>query len=331
MYEVPFQQHNNIQQQQFLITGGAGFIGSHIVQYLLQHNAQKVRVLDDLSTGSRSNVDIFQQHPAYEFMEGDVRDFEICFQACEGIDVVSHQAAIGSVPRSIDNPIYTTSVNVDGFVNVVKAAYEQDIKRVVYASSSSVYGDEITLPKIEHKIGKPLSPYAVSKLTNELYADVFGQVYNMELIGYRYFNIFGPRQSPSGPYAAVIPLFMQGLINGTPVYINGDGEQSRDFTFVSNAVQANILGMLTTNKAAVNQVYNVAVGERFSINQLYNNLAQLIGSKQKSIHRAERMGDVKHSLANIDKAKQLLAYQPATKFKDGLEVTLDFFKVTSSQ
>lgn len=324
LYPQPFP-HGNIARHSVLITGGAGFIGSHIAEYLLLHGAAKVRVIDDFSTGFRSNIEPFLSNPRFELLEGDIRNFQTCREACNGMDLVCHQAAIGSVPRSIENPMYTTSVNVDGFVNVVKAAKDAGIKRVVYASSSSVYGDEATLPKQEHKTGNPLSPYAVSKLSNEWYARVFAQVYNMELIGLRYFNVFGPRQSPKGAYAAVIPLFIDGLLHEKPVYINGSGNQTRDFTFVSNAVQANVLSLFTNNPKAVNEVYNIAVGERFSVNELYEILAKLIGSAQASVHRQARSGDIEHSLADISKACNLLGYRPQVNFGQGLAHTLSYF------
>ncbi len=327
MYDKSYHYTANLQACTFLVTGGAGFIGSHIVEYLLRHQAKKVRVLDDLSTGQLSNVQLFEKHDNYEFIEGDIRDYETCVKACDGIQYLSHQAAIGSVPRSVTNPMYTTSVNVSGFVNVLKAAQEQGVQRIVYASSSSVYGDENTLPKEEAKIGRPLSPYAASKLTNEVYADVFSKVYNMKIIGLRYFNVFGPRQSPKGPYAAVIPLFIEGLLKQTAIYINGDGLQSRDFTFVENAVQANIRSLFANQTAAFNQAFNVAVGQRFSVLELYQMIAKFVNSKQQPIHRDERVGDVKHSLANISKAQKLLNYQPKVYFPEGLQQTIDYFKV----
>lgn len=325
LYKLPFP-HGNLAHQSVLITGGAGFIGSHIAEYLLLHGAAKVRVIDDFSTGFRSNIAPLFNNPRFELLQGDIRQFETCTEACQGMDLVCHQAAIGSVPRSIENPMYTTTVNIDGFVNIVKAAKDNGIKRVVYASSSSVYGDEATLPKQEQKTGHPLSPYAVSKLSNELYARVFAQVYGMELIGLRYFNVFGPRQSPKGAYAAVIPLFIDGLLNNKTVYINGNGNQTRDFTFVSNAVQANVLALFTSNPKAVNEVYNIAVGERFSVNELYDALAKLTGSAQQCIHRQGRAGDIEHSLADITKARTLLGYNPLVNFEQGLELTLSYFK-----
>ena len=230
---------------------------------------RNVKFLDNLVNGFESNLSILNQYPAFEFIEGDIRNTETCLQACEGIDFISHQAALGSVPRSMKEPVYFSEVNISGTVNIFKAAVDKGVKQVVYASSSSVYGDEQTLPKQEDKIGNALSPYAVTKRTNELYAKVFSEAYGLKIMGFRYFNIFGPRQDPDGPYAAVIPLFVKGIINKTLVYINGDGEQTRDFTFVENAVQINVKGMLTDNAAAFGKTFNVAIGERFTVNQLY--------------------------------------------------------------
>ncbi len=321
------QFHNkDISQYTFLITGGAGFIGSHIVEYLLRNGAAKVRVLDNLATGLRSNVDLFAHYPNYEFIEGDIRDYALCLRACEGVDYVSHQAALGSVPRSVKDPIASNEVNVTGFLNVLQAAKESAVKAFVYASSSSVYGDEPSLPKIESRVGNPLSPYAVTKKTNELYAQVFGQLYGMKIIGFRYFNVFGPRQDPNGPYAAVMPLFVSGILNQTPVYINGDGEQTRDFTYVDNAVQANIRGMLSDNDAAFGSVYNVAVGENFSVNYLYHAIRDLLGVAHEATYREERAGDIRNSLADISKARALLGYDPQYRFEDGLKLTVAYFK-----
>ncbi|MBK6633712.1 MAG: SDR family oxidoreductase [Chitinophagaceae bacterium] len=310
----------------FLITGGAGFIGSHIAEYLLKHGAKKVRVLDNLSNGFQSNLDILQQFPAFEFLEGDIRNAETCQQACAGMDYVSHQAALGSVPRSIKEPVYFTEVNVTGFANILKAAVDNNIKQLVYASSSSVYGDDPGLPKQENKTGNCLSPYAATKKTNELYAQVFADVYGIKLMGFRYFNIFGPRQDPDGAYAAVIPLFVKNILNRTPVFINGDGGQTRDFTFVDNAVQVNIKGMLTGNPEALNKSYNVAIGENFSVNYLYSACTEYLQSDFAATYREPREGDIRDSLADISLAKELLGYQPGKKFKDGLEETIEFFK-----
>lgn len=310
----------------FLVTGGAGFIGSHIAEYLLKNNAGKVRVLDNLSNGFETNLAILREHEAFEFIEGDIRDIETCRNCCIGIDYVSHQAAMGSVPRSIKEPYNTNDINVGGFVNILKAAVENNVKQFVYASSSSVYGDEPTLPKREDKTGNCLSPYAVSKKANELYADVFSKIYGINVLGFRYFNIFGPRQDPDGPYAAVIPLFVKGIINNRPAFINGSGEQTRDFTYVENAVQVNIKGMLTTYADAKNKVYNVAVGENFSINYLYNSIKDYLHSDIKANHREAREGDIKNSLADISLAKNLLNYQPMARFETGLAKTIEFFK-----
>ncbi len=315
----------DISGKSFLVTGGAGFIGSHIVEYLLANGAGKVRVLDNLATGSIRNVDLFNSDSRYEFMEGDIRDTAVCRAACEGIDHVSHQAALGSVPRSVKDPVTSNEVNVSGFVNMITAAKDAQVKTFVYASSSSVYGDEPNLPKKEDRTGNLLSPYAVTKMTNELYASVFGRLYGMKVVGLRYFNVFGPRQDPEGPYAAVIPLFVSGILNETPVYINGDGEQTRDFTFVENAVQANIRGMLCENEAAYGQVYNVAVGANFSVNFLYNAIRDLLSKRHEATYREARSGDIRDSLADISKAKELLGYAPTRQFLDGLKLTVEYF------
>ncbi|HEY9176193.1 MAG TPA: SDR family oxidoreductase [Flavipsychrobacter sp.] len=316
----------DISKSSFLVTGGAGFIGSHITEYLLMNGAGKVRVLDNLATGLKKNIDLFTDYGNFEFIEGDIRDPEVCRKACEGIDYVSHQAALGSVPRSIKDPITSNDVNVGGFVNMLTAAKDAGVKTFVYASSSSVYGDEPNLPKREEKVGNPLSPYAVTKKTNELYAGVFAQLYGMKLVGYRYFNVFGPRQDPDGPYAAVIPLFVSGIMKKEPVFINGDGEQTRDFTFVDNAVQANIKGMLTTNEEAFGKVYNIAVGENFSVNFLYNEIRNILKADHEATYREPRAGDVRNSLADISLARNLLGYEPTKRFMDGLVQTVDFFK-----
>lgn len=313
-----------------LVTGGAGFIGSNLVETLLQdERVTMVRVLDNLATGSLQNIEPFSAHKKFEFIEGDIRNYETCVTACAGIDRISHQAALGSVPRSINDPLTTNEVNITGTLNIFTAAKENGVKRVVYAASSSTYGDHPGLPKVEDIIGKPLSPYAVTKYVNELYANVYASLYNIELIGLRYFNIFGPRQNPNGPYAAVIPLFAEALIKNKPPTINGDGGHSRDFTYVSNAVQANILSLFTDNKEAVNQVYNIACGEQTSLLQLFNGLKLEANSNLEPKHGPERVGDVKHSLANIDKAKELLGYQPMVTVEDGLRKTYMWYKESS--
>ncbi len=315
-----------ISKSSFLITGGAGFIGGHIAEYLLKNNAGKVRVLDNMANGFESNLAILRQYNSFEFIEGDIRDIETCCKACEGIHYVSHQAALGSVPRSIKQPFLTDDVNVGGFVNILKAAVDNNVKQFVYASSSSVYGDEKTLPKKEEKTGNCLSPYAVSKMADELYAGVFSKVYNIPVIGFRYFNIFGPRQDPDGPYAAVIPLFVKAIMNNESPQINGDGEQTRDFTYVENAVQVNIKGMLSTNNEAKNRVYNVAVGENYSINYLFGKIKEYLKSGIEAVHREAREGDVRNSLADISLAQKLLNYEPTTKFDSGLIKTIKFFE-----
>lgn len=317
---------DDISALSFLVTGGAGFIGSHIAEYLLKNGAGKVRVLDNMSNGFQSNLKILQVYSAFEFVEGDIRDIETCRKACEGMNYVSHQAARGSVPRSIKEPAYTNDVNAGGFVNMLKAAVDNNIKRVVYASSSSVYGDNPSLPKKEDVTGDCLSPYAVSKKVNELYAAVFAKSYDISLIGFRYFNIFGPRQDPDGDYAAVIPLFVKAALTGAPANINGDGNQTRDFTYVDNAVQINIKGMLSTNDEALNKVYNVAIGENYSINYLNSIVQQYLKVDIKATHRESRVGDVRNSLADISLAKNLLQYQPTMKFDEGLKKTIEYFK-----
>ncbi|MEO5562854.1 MAG: SDR family oxidoreductase [Chitinophagaceae bacterium] len=310
-----------------LITGGAGFIGSNLAEKLLNdERITKVRVLDSLVTGSLQNIKDFTSHPRFEFIEGDIRNYETCLRACENIDYISHQAALGSVPRSINDPLTTNDVNITGTLNIFTAAKEKGVKRIVYAASSSTYGDHPDLPKVEDKIGNPLSPYAVTKFVNELYARVYGSLYEMELIGLRYFNIFGPKQDPQGAYAAVIPLFVKAVLKDKAPVINGDGGHTRDFTFVSNAVDANIAAMFSKNDKAVNQVYNIACGQQMSLLELFNNLKKQAGSSLVPVHGPDRAGDVKHSLADISKAKTLLDYQPAVSVEEGLTVTFDWYK-----
>lgn len=326
MSHAPIFHTGSLSEHRFLVTGGAGFIGSHIALYLLQHGAKQVRVLDNMVNGFEHNLDLMRGYSAFEFIQGDIRNADVCQAACSGIDYVSHQAALGSVPRSIKEPIYFNEVNVGGFVNMLKAVHDQGVQQFVYASSSSVYGDEPTLPKQEDRVGNLLSPYAATKKMNEQYADIFARVYGLNLMGFRYFNIFGPRQDPDGPYAAVIPLFVKGILNQTPVYINGDGEQTRDFTFVDNAVQINVRGMLSKNPDALNQVYNVAVGENYSVNYLFNAVRSRLGSDFEATYREPRAGDIRDSLANISRAKTLLGYQPTQRFEEGLGVTIDYFR-----
>ena len=310
-----------------LVTGGAGFIGSNIVEQLLNdERVSFVRILDNLATGSIKNIQDYVGHSKFEFTEGDIRDINVCLTACENIEAITHQAALGSVPRSIKDPLTTNDVNITGTLNIFTAAKEKNIKRVVYAASSSTYGDHPGLPKVEDKIGNPLSPYAVTKLVNELYAKVYGSLYDMELIGLRYFNIFGPRQNPKGAYAAVIPLFAKALLENKAPVINGDGSHSRDFTFVSNAVQANIAALFTNSKEALNQVYNIACGEQTSLLGLFEALKKEAGSDLTPKHGPDRAGDVKHSLANISKAKSILGYQPKVTVREGLKTTFSWYK-----
>ncbi len=324
MYNTKFHDQD-LSRYSFLVTGGAGFIGSNLVEYLLKYGAGKVRVLDNFSTGSRGNLEEFFSNPAFELIEGDIRDLETCHQAVKEIDFVSHQAALGSVPRSINDPITSNDVNVSGFLNMLVAARDAGVKQFVYAASSSTYGDHPGLPKVEDLIGNPLSPYAVTKLVNELYAGVFSKVYGFHSIGLRYFNVFGPKQNPKGPYAAVIPLFAQAAINGQAPVIFGDGEQSRDFTFVENAVQANLRSMLAKNLTE-NTVINIAVGETTSLNQLWEMIRNLHSIELSPIYKEPRRGDVRYSLADISRAKNLVGYDPQVRFEDGLAITFEWYK-----
>lgn len=327
LYKTAYK-HKTLKGLKFLVTGGAGFIGSNLVEYLLVHDAAKVRVLDNLSNGFKRNVDCFKNYSSYEFIEGDITDLNTCREVCEGIDFVSHQAALGSVPRSIETPLATHDANVNGFLNMLVAARDNQVQRFVYASSSSVYGDAPELPKKEEKIGKPLSPYAVSKHSNELYASVFALNYNMKIIGLRYFNVFGPRQDPNGPYAAAIPLFIDSILNNKPSYIHGTGDQTRDFTFVSNAVQANVKALMCENDSAFNRVYNVAVGVNTTILDLFKLLCDLEGVNIQPNFKPERPGDIKHSLADISLARHYLSYDPQVLTREGLMHTLNWFKNT---
>lgn len=320
----------------WLVTGVAGFIGSNLLETLLKLN-QTVVGLDNFSTGHQKNLDEVQslmtqdQWRRFRFINGDIRDLEACQQACEGVDYVLHEAALGSVPRSVADPITTNASNVTGFLNMLVAARDAKVQRLVYAASSSTYGDHPGLPKVEDRIGKPLSPYAVTKYVNELYADVFGKTYGTQCIGLRYFNVFGSRQDPDGAYAAVIPKWISSLIKGETVFINGDGETSRDFCFVENVVQANLLAATTANREAVNQVYNVAVGDQTTLNELYNLLKKnLIESFEhlnnaKPTYRELRAGDVRHSLADIGKAEMLLGYCPTHVISSGLEIAMPWY------
>jgi UDP-N-acetylglucosamine/UDP-N-acetylgalactosamine 4-epimerase len=314
---------SDLQNKAILITGGAGFIGSNIAEYLLQNGARRVRVLDNLQTGFLKNISPFlAQYPNFDFIEGDITDLDTCRRACEGMDIICHQAALGSVPRSIKEPQATVRANIDGFVNMVVAAKEAGIGRFVYASSSSVYGDEPNLPKVEHRIGKPLSPYAISKWSNEVFAQNFATLYQIDFVGFRYFNVFGRRQSPEGAYAAVIPIWVEAALTGQPAYINGQGQQTRDFTYIDNVVQINVKAMLSQRAEALNQVYNVGCGGRYSLLQLHEAIRVAAGSDLAPIFREPRAGDVQDSQANIDKARQLLDYQPLFDFEQGLAATV---------
>ncbi len=324
------------EQHTWLITGVAGFIGSNLLETLLKLN-QRVKGLDNFATGFQRNLDEVQslvtpkQWSNFEFTKGDIRNLEDCQQACKGVEYVLHQAALGSVPRSISDPITTNSANVSGYLNMLVAARDAKVKGFVYAASSSTYGDHPGLPKVEHEIGKPLSPYAVTKYVNELYAEVFAKNYDFRTIGLRYFNVFGPRQDPNGAYAAVIPKWIYSLIKGDPVYINGDGETSRDFCFVGNVVQANLLAVLCQNSVSTNQIYNIALGEQTTLNDLYKQLySKLVDNylhllDAKPIYQKFRDGDVRHSLADISKARSLLGYDPPYKLQNGLEISMPWY------
>ena len=309
-----------------LITGVAGFIASHIAETLLkQGEVKRVVGIDNMATGFQSNIDLLNRYPNFQFIDGDLRDLSICKEAMQGVEMVCHQAAIGSVPRSIQTPELTMSSNVMGFVNLVVAARDEGVKRFVYASSSSVYGDEPNLPKIEQRIGKPLSPYAISKYSNEVMAHNFGQLYGMEFIGFRYFNVFGPRQSPVGAYAAVVPLFIEACKQNMPSYLNGDGLQTRDFTYVKNVVQANLAALSCTNQEAYNQIYNIGCGGRYTVRDLYDLIAEYTGCTLDPICRAPRDGDIRDSQADVSKAEHLLGYVPEVSFSEGVKRTVDSF------
>jgi UDP-N-acetylglucosamine/UDP-N-acetylgalactosamine 4-epimerase len=326
-YEQMGEKKKERKRMRILITGGAGFIGSNLVKHLLSlEKVRGVRVLDNLATGFLKNIEEFEGDQKFEFVQGDIRNYETCLAACQGIDAISHQAALGSVPRSINDPLTTNDVNITGTLNIFTAAKEAGVKRVVYAASSSTYGDHPGLPKVEDKIGNPLSPYAVTKLVNELYAKVYANVYGLELIGLRYFNVFGPKQNPQGAYAAVIPLFVKAVLNNEPPLMNGDGTHSRDFTYVDNVVQANALALFTQNSEAVNQVYNIAFGEQTSLNELFENIKEVAGSDLAPMYGPERKGDVKHSLADITKARTLLGYDPKISVHQGLKETFEWYR-----
>lgn len=316
--------------QKILITGGAGFIGSNLCEHFLS-KGYKVTCLDNFATGHRYNIEHLFSNPDFELIEGDIRNLDDCKNAIKGADYVLHQAALGSVPRSINDPITSNDVNVSGFLNMLVASRDEGVKRFVYAASSSTYGDSESLPKIEDKIGKPLSPYAITKYVNELYADIFAKTYGLQTIGLRYFNVFGRKQDPNGAYAAVIPLFVKKFISHESPVINGDGNFSRDFTYIDNVIQMNELAMTTENTEAVNTVYNTAFGDRTTLNDLVGYLKEFLSeydseiAKVEVIHGPNRIGDIPHSLASIDKAKNLLNYNPKYSMKDGLKEAVKWY------
>lgn len=322
--------NHKLANKKVLVTGGAGFIGSNLCEYLLKSGAI-VRCLDNFSTGHHHNLSSIIDHQNFTLIEGDIRDLVTCQSACEGVDAVLHEAALGSVPRSIVDPITTNDVNVGGFLNMLVAARDQKVSRFVYAASSSTYGDSVGLPKVENVIGKPLSPYAITKYVNELYADNFFKTYGLNTIGLRYFNVFGRKQDPNGAYAAVIPLFVKKFMDYESPIINGDGSFSRDFTYIDNVIQMNVLAITTDNKEALNQIYNTAVGDRTTLLQLVNYLKTYLGELDTEIanvevvHGPDRLGDIPHSLASIDKAKALLNYQPSHPLEKGLKESVAWY------
>ncbi len=321
---------DKLNSKNILVTGGAGFIGSNLCEELISLGAN-VTCLDNFSTGFRENLESIKDHPNFKLIEGDIRNLEDCKLACENQDFVLHEAALGSVPRSINDPITSNDVNVGGFLNMLVAARDANVKRFVYAASSSTYGDSESLPKVEDVIGKPLSPYAITKYVNELYADVFKRTYDFDTIGLRYFNVFGRKQNPNGAYAAVIPKFVMQLMNHESPVINGGGEYSRDFTYIDNVILMNLLALTSDNSESVNQVYNTAFGERTTLNDLVRNLKEYLSDFDPKIADVEviygdyRKGDVPHSLASIDKAKNLLEYQPKHSMKEGLKEAVKWY------
>jgi len=321
---------NNTIQKTILITGGAGFIGSNLCEYFI-NKGYSIRVLDNFSTGHQHNIQPFLKNPCFSLIEGDIRNLEDCKKAVYGVDYVLHQAALGSVPRSINDPITTNDVNVSGFLNMLVAARDAKVKRFVYAASSSTYGDSESLPKVENVIGKPLSPYAITKYVNELYADIFSKTYGLECIGLRYFNVFGRRQDPQGAYAAVIPKFVMQFMDYESPVINGGGDYSRDFTYIDNVIQMNERAMTTDNVEAINTVYNTAVGDRTTLNQLVQYLKEGLIEYDSNIadvevkHGPNRAGDIPHSLASIEKAERLLGYKPTHNIQEGLKEALSWY------
>jgi UDP-N-acetylglucosamine/UDP-N-acetylgalactosamine 4-epimerase len=320
-----------VRNSRVLVTGGAGFIGSNLVESLLQ-SGNYVVCLDNFSTGKKKNLNGFINNPNFKLIEGDIRDYDICRSASEGIDYVLHQAALGSVPRSIKNPVTTTDVNIGGFVKMLFASKEAGVKRFIYAASSSTYGDHPDLPKVEDKIGTPLSPYAITKYVDELFAANFAKTYGIEVIGLRYFNVFGRRQDPDGAYAAVIPKFVKMLINHKAPVINGDGSVSRDFTYIDNVVQANHLAAIVNNPSAINEVFNIAHGERTTLNELFSIIREIAARndpevlKIEPVYGPDRAGDIPHSQASIEKARNLLGYSPSRNISEGLEEAVEWFR-----
>ena len=319
-----------LKDKKILVTGGAGFIGSNLCEYLLASQAYVV-CLDDFSTGHLHNIKEFLNNNRFKLIEGDIRDIETCQSACMGQDFILHQAALGSVPRSLKDPISSNEVNVSGFLNMLVAARDNKVKRFIFAASSSTYGDSKELPKIEDKIGKPLSPYAITKYVNELYADIFSKSYGLQTIGLRYFNVFGRRQDPNGAYAAVIPLFIKQLMNYKSPLINGDGSYSRDFTYIDNVIQMNILAITTNCEQAINQIYNTAVGDRTTLIELVNSLKKHLSEFDPKIkdvvikYGPNREGDIPHSLASVDKAKKLLKYNPSHQIDSGIKESIKWY------
>jgi UDP-N-acetylglucosamine/UDP-N-acetylgalactosamine 4-epimerase len=319
-----------LKDSNVLVTGGAGFIGSNLIESLLG-SGNTVTCLDNFATGKRKNLEHFRNNPRFRLIEGDIRNYDDCRKAVRGIDIVFHQAALGSVPRSIKDPVSTTDVNIGGFVKILFASKEDGVKRFIYAASSSTYGDHPDLPKVEDKIGRPLSPYGITKFVNELYGFNFSESYGIDVIGLRYFNVFGRRQDPDGAYAAVIPKFLKQLKNHESPVINGDGSYSRDFTYIDNVVQANHLAAVTDNREALNQVYNVACGERTTLNELYESIRRIAGRYDRTIlqipivHGPARAGDIPHSMASVDKARRLLGYSPTHNVSAGLEEAVSWF------
>lgn len=308
----------------FLVTGGAGFIGSNLCEAIL-NMGYFVRCLDNFSTGKRENISSFLENPLFELIEGDIRDINTCMQACKDIDYVTHQASWGSVPRSIEMPLLYEEINIKGTLNMMEASRQNKVRRFVYASSSSVYGDEPNLPKIEERVGKVLSPYALTKKVGEEYGRLYTQIYGLETVGFRYFNVFGRRQDPHGYYAAVIPKFVKSLLNDEISTINGDGTQSRDFTYIENVIEANLKGMLAPKEAA-GEVYNIAFGGRVFLVDLYNKLSELLNKDIQPKFGPDRAGDVKHSNADISKAKRLLGYNPDFDFNSGIALAVNWYK-----